>query len=148
LQPRLDRMGKTHFDFLEITEFALAKNRLELALVCAKGGCCRRWAACTCIKGSTTRAGNVTWGCGRVRAYLNCCTTFLISARHSRQRKAPLTSSGLTSPVRVTVPAQERRLIHKAIYVSGVGGGTDDADQFPDLACLEVAELYVRGYAY
>ena len=83
-----------------------------------------------------------------VRAYLNCCTTFLISALHSRQRKVPLTSSGLTSPVRVTVPAQERRLIQKAELLLGVGGGTDDADQFPDLACLEVAEMYLRGHAF
>jgi hypothetical protein len=54
---------------LEITEDALVKSRLESALVCAKGGYCKRWAACTCIKGSTKDKQRVQvtqcWGCGR-----------------------------------------------------------------------------------
>jgi hypothetical protein len=36
--------------------------------------------------------------------YLNCCSTSLIVALHPSQTKLPLTNSGRTSDVRVTVP--------------------------------------------
>ena len=37
---------------------------------------------------------------------LNCCSTLRMTVPHSRHRKQPIKSSGRTSLVRVTVPAQ------------------------------------------
>lgn len=50
--------------------------------------------------------------------YLNCCSTFLMTPPHSKHLKAPWSSSGRTSLVRVTTPVTDTSLPISAVVNS------------------------------